>query len=108
VTLPQIIGTFQGIGADYVLYRTDIGSGACAGGSLYVIKFAEDLQTGKLSGVTVSPVLTTCLGEYTIFGFRYNNEGQTILTVINHSINLDLMSGWIENKKTPVQKKKSK
>lgn len=105
VLLPQIIGTFNGFDASYVLYRTDMGQGACAGGSLYVIKFNENSSTGELSFIEVSPVLTTCLGEFPIFSLNYTNKGVLMLTVAGHTLNLDLMGKWVENKKTVVKQK---
>lgn len=107
VTFPQVIGTFSGYGGEYVLYRTSMGNGACAGGDLHVIKFRIDISTDKLSDIIVSPVLTSCLGEYPVFSLTYNKEGEIILNISNHSINLDFMNQWVENKSVTKTKKKS-
>ena len=107
VLFPQIVGTFNGFDASYLLYRTDMGQGACAGGSLYIIKFNENSSTGELSFIEVSPVLTTCLGEYPIFSLTYTNNGVLTLIVAGHTMNLDLMDKWVENKKT-VEKRSRK
>lgn len=112
-TFPQVIGSFHGIvwnlgqnsDAEYVLYRTSMGNGACAGGTLYVLAFLEDEQTNEFKDVHVSPALTTCLGEYPVFAFSYSKAG-TILDIAGHTLNLDKLDKWIEKKKpAPVKKK---
>src|SRR5262249_33046749 len=61
VSLPNVVATFNGLDADYLVYRTHSGQGACVSGDIYVLKFSESLPTQKIN-VTVSPVLSGCLG----------------------------------------------
>jgi hypothetical protein len=98
VVFPHVIGTFSGGNAEYIFYRADIGSGACAGGSLYVLKFNTDISTDKITSVSVAPVLTTCLGENPPYSIVYNDKAEAVLTVADHTMNLEYLNKWVENK----------
>jgi hypothetical protein len=108
---PQVIGSYHGftwnIGqnadAEYVLFRTSMGNGVCAGGTLYVIAFLEDELSGEYKNVHVSPSLTTCLGEFPAFAIR-NEKAATILDIADHTINLDKLDRWIK-KRPPVRRR---
>lgn len=105
-TFPQVIGTYHGftwnIGqnadVEYVLFRTSMGNGACAGGTLYVIAFLEDEMSGEYKNVHVSQSLTTCLGEFPAFAISNTKTG-TILDIAGYVLNLDKLDRWAEKKK---------
>jgi hypothetical protein len=107
---PQVVGTFHGFDSEFVLYRTDMGAGACAGGSLYIIKLSTKYDNNSMkesiTDISVSPVLTTCLGEFPFYSLSYTNKGVFMLAVAGHSMNLDLLDKWVENKKPVIKKKK--
>src|ERR1041384_6935255 len=96
VTFPQILASYGGDYTDnYLLYRTSMGNGACGGGSLYIIKFGykSEGQSPQVD-VTVSPVLTTCLGEFPSVKFdTAANEG-FIISVSGYKINTEYMVRW--------------
>ena len=112
-TWPQVIGSFHGIvwnlgqnsDVEYILYRTSMGNGASAGGTLYVLAFLEDGQTGEFKNVHISPALTTCLGEYPNFAFNSSKAG-TFLDIAGHMLNLDKFDKWIAKKAILPKKKK--
>lgn len=95
---PEVVGTFKGFDTEYVLYRTSMGSGACAGGSLYVIKFDTGGSLDSVKDVSISPVLTTCLGENPVFKVDDNNKGEMILDIAGYTINLESNNRWVEKK----------
>jgi hypothetical protein len=103
---PQVIGTYHGItwnigqnaDAEYVLFRTSMGNGACAGGTLYVIAFLEDEVSGEYKNVHISQSLTACLGEYPAFAIIYTKAG-TKLDIAGHTLNLDKLDRWVEKEK---------
>lgn len=107
VLFPQIIGTFNWHDGEYVIYRTDMGSGVCASGSVYVLRFYENQLNSGLSGVLVSPVLTTCLGEYPVFGINFKGKDKFVLSIAQHELDLDNFNKWVENK-PPAKKVKIK
>lgn len=102
IVIPQIIGTFQDIDSQYAIYRTYMGNGACAGGDLYIIKFEtkfdQSTLTEKITDTEVSPVLSGCLGEFPVYSITYNQKNDLILSVSEHSINLNYLNKWIKNK----------
>jgi hypothetical protein len=102
---PEVIGTFKGVDAEYVLYRTSTGSGACAGGSLYVIKFDTGGSLDTVKDISISPILTTCLGEEPVFKIDSNNKGELVLDIAGYTINLEYNKRWVE-KKTAVRRPK--
>lgn len=79
VSYLKVIATFNGPEGDYMLLRTSMGSGACAGGDLYALKFYTYGQgDNERVGVEVSPKLTTCLSEYPWVKFEYDDLGTVI------------------------------
>jgi hypothetical protein len=81
VSFLKVIATFNGPEGDYVLLRTCMGSGACAGGDLFALRFYTYGQGGgKQIGVEVSPKLTTCLSEYPWVKFEYDAQVTVIRT----------------------------
>lgn len=105
-TFPQVIGSYHGFtwnigqnaNAGYIFFRTSMGSGACAGGTLYVIAFLEDEVSGEYKNVHVSQPLTTCLGEFPAFAISYTKTG-TMLDIAGHTLNLDKLDRWVEKKR---------
>lgn len=106
VTLPQIVGTFNWIDGNYVIYRTDMGAGMCVRGSIYVLKFHEDQSSGALSAVSVSPELNACLGEYPLFAVNYKGKDKFVLSIAQHELDLDNFNKWVENKPTAKKVKR--
>lgn len=80
VSFLKVVATFNGPEGDYVLLRTSMGSGVCAGGDLFALRFYNYGQGGEHVGVEVSPKLTTCLGEYPWVKFDYDDKGTVIRT----------------------------
>lgn len=112
---PQVIGSYHGftwnIGqnadAVYIFFRTSMGMGACAGGTLYVIAFLEDEVSGEHRNVHVSQSLTTCLGEFPAFAISHTKTG-TILDIAGYTLNLDKLDSWVEKKKVVKARPKKK
>ena len=102
---PQIIGSFLSVDGDHFLYRSGMSSGACVGGSLFVMHFKEK-SDGGLDSVRVSPPLTACLGEITPFNLELDAQGRIILRVVGHSLDLESMAKWIPSQKAPAKKGK--
>lgn len=79
VTFLKVVATFNGPEGDYVLLRMSMGSGACAGGDLYALRFYTFGQGAvEQVGLEVSPKLTTCLSEYPWVKFEYDDQGTVI------------------------------
>ncbi len=62
-----------------------MGSGACAGGDLFALRFYTYGQGGGQVGLEVSPKLTTCLSEYPWVMFEYDDQG-TVIRVAGHEL----------------------
>lgn len=103
----NVVATFNGYDADYLLLRTSMGQGACAGGDLYALKFYTygDEQPPKI-GLQVSPVLTTCLGEWPPVKFTYGLKGDLVISVSGHELRGDAWSRWVPERKTTAPTKK--
>lgn len=103
----NVVATFNGHEADYLLLRTSMGQGACAGGDLYALKFYTygDEQPPKIS-LQVSPVLTTCLGEWPPLKFTYGLKGDLVISVSGHELRGDVWSRWVPERKTTAPSKK--
>jgi hypothetical protein len=100
VTYLQIIATFNGPEGDYVLLRTSMGSGACAGGDLYALRFYTYGQGNKEGvGLEVSPVLTTCLGEFPAVRFEYDNQANVVIGVAGYELKGDPWVRWVPEAK---------
>jgi hypothetical protein len=81
VSFLKVVATFNGPEGDYVLLRTSMGSGACAGGDLFALRFyASGQGGGEQVGLEVSPKLTACLSEYPWVKFEYDDQGTVIRT----------------------------
>lgn len=114
-SFPQVIGSYHGItwdigqnaDAEYVFFRTSMGNGACAGGTLYVLAFLEDEISEEHRNVKVSQALTTCLGEFPAFAI-FNTKTGTILDIAGHTLNLDKLDRWVEKKVVKALPKKKK
>jgi hypothetical protein len=103
-----VVATFNGYDGDYLLLRTSMGQGACAGGSLYVLKFSSigDQQPPTRINVNVSPVLTTCLGEFPPVKFTYGAKGDLVISVSGYELRGDVWLRWVpERKPTPPKKR---
>lgn len=103
----NVVATFNGPEADYLLLRTSMGQGACAGGDLYVLKFYTygDEQPRKIS-VQVSPVSTACLGEWPPVKFTYGLKGDLVISVSGQELRGDAWSRWVPERKTVTPTKK--
>jgi hypothetical protein len=78
VSFLKVVATFNGLEGDYVLLRTSMGSGACAGGDLFALRFYTYGQGDGQVGLEVSPKLTTCLSEYPWVKFEYDDQGTVV------------------------------
>lgn len=85
VSFLKVVATFNGPEGDYVLLRTSMGIGACAGGDLFALRFYTYGQGDEQVEVEVSPKLTTCLSEYPWVKFEYDDQG-TVLRVAGHEL----------------------
>lgn len=103
VIYPYVVATIHGIDNDFILYRTFMGQGACAGGDLYVIRLSDAYQTNL--EVVVSPVLSGCLGEFQNISFTYDKEVHLQIAVGNSVLDGFYMSGWRSVKKSHKHEK---
>jgi len=102
-----VVATFNGHDGDYLLLRTSMGQGACAGGDLYALKFYTDGEARQDQiGVAVSPVLTTCLGEWPPVKFTYGDRGDLIISVSGHELRGEVWSRWVPERKPKTASKK--
>lgn len=100
VTYLKVIATFNGPESDYVLLRTSMGNGACAGGDLYALKFYTYGQGNNEGvGLEVSPVLTTCLGEFPTVSFEYDNQANVVIGVAGYELKGDPWVRWVPQAK---------
>ena len=102
-----VVATFNGHDGDYLLLRTSMGQGACAGGDLYALKFytfGEGLK--DQIGVEVSPVLTACLGEWPPVKFTYSDKGILIINVSGYELREAAWSRWVPERKLKIANKK--
>ena len=96
VTYLKVIATFNGPESDYVLLRTSMGNGACAGGDLYALRFYTYGQANKEGvGLEVSPVLTTCLGEFPTVRFEYDDRADVVIGVAGYKLKGDPWVRWV-------------
>jgi hypothetical protein len=103
-----VVATFNGYDSDYLLLRTSMGQGACAGGSLYALKFSSvgDQQPPTYITVNVSPVLTTCLGEFPPVKFTYGAKGDLVINVSGYELRGDVWLRWVPERKPTASTKK--
>lgn len=100
VTYLKVIATFSGPEGDYVLLRTSMGSGACAGGDLYALKFYTYGQgNNERVSVAVSPVLTTCLGEFPAVRFEYDHQANVVIGVAGYELKGNPWLRWVPEAK---------
>lgn len=100
VTYLKVIATFNGPEGDYVLLRTSTGSGACAGGNLYALKFyTYGHGNNEGVGLEVSPLLTTCLGEFPVVRFEYDNRANVVIGVVGYELKGDPWVRWVPQAK---------
>lgn len=100
VTYLKVIAIFNGPEGDYVLLRTSMGSGACAGGDLYALKFYTYGQGNNEGvGLEVSPVLTTCLGEFPTVSFEYDNQANVVIGIAGYELKGDPWVRWMPQAK---------
>jgi hypothetical protein len=101
-----VVATFNGYDGDYLLLRTSMGQGACAGGSLYGLKFSSigDQQPPTRINVNVSPVLTTCLGEFPPVKFTYGAKGDLVISVSGYELRGDVWLRWVPERNRRLQK----
>jgi hypothetical protein len=90
---PQILATFSESDADYIVYRTFMGQGGCAGGEVFVLKFYRYGQ-GNI-GVTVSPRVEACIGELPTVSFAFGRSSY-VISVSGYEIETDGLSRWKE------------
>jgi hypothetical protein len=74
-----MIASFNGVDGSYLVWRSDMGQGACAGGHAYVMKFSRPSEQGDLK-VAVSAPVADCLGEFPPVNFYYTGP-QAALTI---------------------------
>ncbi len=103
-----VVATFNGYDGDYLLLRTSMGQGACAGGNLYALKFSSvgDPQPPTQINVNVSPVLTTCLGEWPPVKFTYGAKGDLVISVSGYELRGDTWVRWLPERKPTAPKKR--
>lgn len=102
-----VVATFNGHDGDYLLLRTSMGQGACAGGDLYALKFYTFGERRKDQiGIEVSPVLTTCLGEWPPVKFTYSDKGILIINVSGYELRGEAWSRWVPERKPKNPNKK--
>lgn len=100
VTYLKVIATFNGPESDYMLLRTSMGNGACAGGDLYALRFYTYGQGNKEGvGLEVSPVLTTCLGEFPTVSFEYDNQVNVVIGIAGYELKGDPWVRWMPQAK---------
>jgi hypothetical protein len=107
VSLPNVVATFNGLDADYLVYRTHSGQGACVSGDIYVLKFSES-SPGQKTNVSVSPALSGCLGENPPVSFDYDAKFNVIITLGVDKINGNFLTRWVRAPKPagrPVRRK---
>jgi hypothetical protein len=104
----NVVATFNGYDGEYLLLRTSMGQGACAGGNLFALKFSSvgDRQPPTQINVNVSPVLTTCLGEWPPVKFTYGPKGDLVITVSGYELRGDTLSRWVPERKPAVSSAK--
>lgn len=94
VSFLKVVATFNGPEGDYVLLRTSMGSGACASGDLFALRFYTYGQGGgEQVGLEVSPKLTACLGEYPWVKFEYDDQG-TIIRTAGYELKGSALMKW--------------
>ena len=103
-----VVATFDGYDGDYLLLRTSMGQGACAGGDLYALKFyTVGEQRVDQVAVEISPVLTTCLGESPPVKFDYDSKGELVISVSGYELKGDPWTRWTPERKVKAQKRRS-
>jgi len=111
---PTLEGIFRGGEAEYVLYRSYMGQGGCAAGSLYIIKFhieenpRHSEHIHRIGHIQVSPALTACMGDGPIlFSLSFSGTRKEVFTLsaVGHTINLEQLDKWVEIKKPIIKKK---
>jgi hypothetical protein len=86
-----IIASFNGIDASYLVWRSDTGNGACAGGHAYVMKFSRPGDQGDLR-VAVSAPVADCLGEFPPVNFYYSGPKAALAIDVSGNIILPDLS----------------
>lgn len=95
---PGILATFETHGYENILYRASIGSGACAGGSLFVIQLREGTDLGSFTAVRVSPELGECLGDDVLpFAVTSDRSGD-VFDILGYTISLSRLDKWVKKK----------
>ncbi|HEY0545422.1 MAG TPA: hypothetical protein VGC91_08615 [Pyrinomonadaceae bacterium] len=98
VVFPNVVATYNGFDADYLLYRTFMGQGVCAGGELYVLRFYTFGEEPKAKiEVQISPALVDCLGENPWVEFTQGERGATIIKVNESKIDGKILAHWIKS-----------
>ena len=101
----QVVATFNGYDGDYLLLRTSMGQGACAGGDLHALRFYTlGEQRHDEVGVQISPVLTTCLGEWPPVKFYYDSKGELIISVSGYSLKGQVWKRWTPEPKVKTSR----
>ena len=103
-----MVATFNGYDGDYLLLRTSMGQGACAGGDLYALKFYTfGEQRADQVAVNISPVLTTCLGEWPPVKFYYDSNGELILSVSGYELKGNSWTRWTPERRVKAPKQRT-
>jgi hypothetical protein len=89
----DFLGTYSGVEAAYVVLRTNMGSGACVGTDVFVLRIKE--SNGNVPVVDVSPVLRKCMGEGPEVKFTVEGA-QTIVTVAGSQWR---SQGWVAERR---------
>ncbi|HMG71974.1 MAG TPA: hypothetical protein VK582_00620 [Pyrinomonadaceae bacterium] len=91
---PNIVAMYNGFDGDYILYRTFMGNGGCAGGEIFVLKFYTYGARYENVGLLVSPALKGCLGENPPVEFSFDKKLQTVIRLSDKRIRGETLSQW--------------
>lgn len=85
----DLLATYTGAGATYVVLRTNLSQGGCGGTDVYVLTVYTEREGQEGPGVEVSPVLQKCMGDVPGICFTYEeNEGE-IVSVAGYDLRND-------------------
>ena len=92
----DVLATYKGFNEYYLVLRTNIGSGACVGTDLYVLKISFVSTSNSVSHADVSPRLRDCMGEVPDVHFILSDKGGIVVAVFDN----ELRGGkWIKQRR---------
>ena len=83
----DLLATYAGAGATYVVLRTNLSQGGCGGADVYVLTAYPDGENGP--HVEVSPILQKCMGEVPAVCFTYEESEGEIVSVAGYDLRND-------------------